>query len=294
MTREEALAQLGSGSSHDRLKAARFLARHSDPSDLHVLRNAHKNESVSYVRTGLAIAINRASNLVPRSAENYIDELEIPSDVRSQIRNEAIEEVTGQILHEIASPVGLIASAATREIPDYENSKTRIQVENLKRIFEAVEQLKVATAAPRPEEFDLSEFLFEVASEVVEGRTVEVSFQGSKPMLISSDRALLRLGVVNGMRNAVEAVVDLPGSVPHPIVVTWGETDIDYWVAVVDRGPGLVGPAESAFGIGKTTKKGHSGFGLTIARQAAETLGGVCTLQLAAEGGARFEIRWER
>ena len=76
--------------------------------------------------------------------------------------------------------------------------------------------------------------------------------------------------------------------------MTWGMTDIDYWVAVLDRGPGIVGPAESTFGIGETTKKGHSGFGLAIAKQAIETLGGACTLQPAAEGGARFEIRWER
>ena len=49
---------------------------------------------------------------------------------------------------------------------------------------------------------------------------------------------------------------DTAGSEPHQIVVTWGETDIDYWTAVLDRGPGVVGPVESAFGIGKTTKRG--------------------------------------
>ncbi len=113
-------------------------------------------------------------------------------------------------------------------------------------------------------------------------------------MLVTSDRALLRLAVSNGIRNAVEAVTGAPGDEPHPIIVAWGATDVDYWVTVLDRGPGVVGPAESAFGIGKTTKKGHSGFGLTIARQAIETLGGMCTLQPVTEGGARFELRWER
>ena len=294
MTRQDALETLSSGSAHDRLKAVRFLARNSDPSDLHALRNALRSETVSYVRTSLELAINRLSHSASPQVEAASDESEIPPDVRSQIRNEVTEEVTGQILHEIASPVGLIASAAAREIPDSEHSKTRKHADNLKRVFEAIEQLKCAAAVPRPEEFDLVELLAEIVSEAVGNNPIEVSLHGARPMLITSDRTLLRLAISNGIRNAVEAVTAAPGNEPHPIVVTWGETDVDYWVAVLDCGPGVIGPAESAFGIGKTSKKGHSGFGLTIARQAIETLGGTCTLQPPTEGGARFEIRWER
>ena len=294
MTRQEAVETLSSSSAHDRLKAVRFLARNIDPSDLQALRDALRSETVSYVRAGLELAIRRVSDSVPPEVETTSEDFEIPPDVRSQIRNDVTEEVTGQILHEIASPVGLIASAAAREIPDYEHSKTRKHVENLKRVFEAIEQLKDATAVPRPEEFDLVEMLAEIVSEAVGKNPVEVSLLGAKPMLITSDRALLRLAISNGIRNAVEAVTSVPGDEPYPIIVTWGETDVDYWVTVLDRGPGVVGPAESAFGIGKTTKKGHSGFGLTIARQAIETLAGACTLQPTTEGGARFEIRWER
>ena len=161
-------------------------------------------------------------------------------------------------------------------------------------MLEAIEQLKGATAVPKPEEFDLGELLGEIVSEAVGSDSVEVSLQGPKPMVITSDRTLLRLTISNGMRNAVEAVTGAPGREPHPIIVIWGETDVDCWVVVLDRGPGLVGLAESAFGIGQTTKRGHSGFGLTIARQAIETLGGTCTLRPIAEGGARFEARWER
>ena len=98
--------------------------------------------------------------------------------------------------------------------------------------------------------------LAEIVSEAVERDPVEVSLYGAKPMLITSDRALLQLAISNGIRNAVEAVTGAPGGEPHPIIVNWGETDIDYWVAMLDRGPGVVGPAESVFGIGKTTKKG--------------------------------------
>ncbi len=294
MTREKALEILSSGSAHDRLKAARFLAHNSNPSDLQILRDALKSETVSYVCTRLRLAIKRLSHSSSPVDEDALGEVEIPSDVRGQIRNEVTREVTGQLLHEIASPLGLIASAATREISEYEDSKTKKHVDALKRIFEAIEQLKCATAVPKPQEFDLAKLLIEIVSEPIGSSSVEVSLLGTKPMLITSDPALLRLAISNGIRNAAEAVICSSGEEPHPIIVNWGETDVDYWVAVLDRGPGVVGPIESAFDIGKTTKKEHSGFGLAIARQAVETLGGVCMLQPAKEGGARFEIRWER
>lgn len=295
MTRDEALENLSSSSAYNRLKAARFLARNSGPSELQGLRDALRNETDSYVRTGLGLAIERVSDVASSADdEGVLEEFEIPPDLRKHIRNQVTEEITGQLLHEVASPVGLIASAAAREIPDYEQSRTKHHVDILKRVFEAIEQLKTAAAAPRPREFDLAELLAQIASEAIEGVPVEVSLHGAKPMLITADPAVLRLAVSNGMRNAVEAVTGARGKKPDPIIVTWGVTDVDYWVAVLDRGPGLVGPGESAFGIGKTSKKGHSGFGLTIAKQAIETLCGACTLQPAMEGGARFEVRWER
>ena len=293
MTKEDALAGLSSTSAHDRLKSARFLARNSDPSDLEVLRGALKTETVSYVRTSLELAIKQVSNAASLTVEGASEEIEIPLDIRAQIRSHVTEEVTGQLLHEVSSPLGLLVSSAAREIPDYAQSRTKYHVDAIRRVFEAIEQLKGATAVPRPTEFDLAELVAEIALEVVGDCPIEVSLHGAKPMLITSDRTLLGVAVSNGVRNAVEAVIGTLGNEPHPIIVTWGETDIDYWVSVLDRGPGVVGSTESAFGIGKSTKKGHSGFGLTIARQAIETLGGVCSLQPAVEGGARFEVRWE-
>ena len=294
MTREQALKALLSDAAHSRLRAARFLARNNNETDIQVLRNALQRETVSYVRRGLELAIKRASRSLSNSESKIIKEYQIPDDIREQIKNEVMEQISGQILHEIASPVGLIAAAAAREVPVYEHSKTKRHVENLKRIFEAIEQLKGAAAVPKPEEFDLAELVDDIVSVEVGESLVEVSKHGAKPMIINSDRALVRLAVSNGIRNAIESVSDTSYSEPCPIVVTWGETDIDYWVAVLDYGPGLAGPTESAFGIGKTTKKGHSGFGLTIARQAIETLGGYCILQPAKEGGTRFEVRWEQ
>ena len=294
MTREEAVQQLSSDSAHERLKAARFLARNSDPADVQDLRKALQRETVSYVRTSLNLAIKRIARSASRTMAGPFEELEISDDVRAQIKNEITEELTGQILHEIASPVGLLATSAAREIPNFGTCKTKVYIENLQRVFEAIEQLKGASAVPKPQEFDLANSIANMVANVVDDQRVDMSLHGAKPFIINSDEALLSFALTNGIRNAAEAVAARESGEPHPIIINWGETDIDYWVAVIDRGGGIVGPVESAFGIGKTTKRAHSGFGLAIARQAIETLGGSCTLQPAAEGGAHFEVRWEK
>ena len=294
MTREVALGDLLADSAHRRLTAARVLARDIKPSDLPPLRQALQSESVVYVRTALNLAIKRASESASTAEPVDQHEYDIPPDVIARLRSEVSEEIAALILHEIASCVGLIASAAAREIPRYYDSTTQRHVETLKRVFRALEQLKFASAVPKPEEFDLSALIDEVVSNEIANRAVPVSLNGPKPMLITSDPALIRLAVSNGIRNSLEAVLDSTPSEPHWIIVTWGETDIDCWTSILDHGPGVTGPTESAFEIGKTTKTEHSGFGLAIARQAVETLGGSCTLEPVPDGGARLEIRWER
>jgi signal transduction histidine kinase len=296
MTREGALVQLTADSAHERLKAARLLARNGEPSDIQNLRKALQVETVSYVRTSLNLAIKRltASGSQAKN-ENFVEEYLIPPDLRRQIKNEVTEELARQLLHEISSPVGLIAISAEREIDDFEHSKTKNHIDNLRRVFDAIEQLKIASAVPKPTEFDLALLLSSIVEAEAGQRLVDVvSLYGVKPFLINSDPALVSLAASNGIRNAVDAIVSLEGTQPHQIIVSWGDTDIDYWVVVLDRGIGIVGPVEAAFEIGKTTKPGHSGFGLAIARQSIETLGGSCSLQPAAEGGTYFEIRWER
>jgi len=108
------------------------------------------------------------------------------------------------------------------------------------------------------------------------------------------DASLLSLVITNGIRNAVEAIEDTNVCNSSVIVITWGETDVDYWIAVSDSGGGIVGRPEAAFEIGKSTKRGHSGFGLAIAREAIHSLGGTVDLKPSTTGGARYEVRWER
>lgn len=294
MTREQALAQLSSPSVHGRLQASRFLARNAQTSDLDVLRAARAAESSFYVRGSLDRAIERLTNASIAVAEHPVERVEISEASRRQIYARATEWIASLVLHEIASPIGLLAYEASREVPNYENSRTRAHIETLQMTFSAIEQLRRASATPRPEEFDLSNMVRDVVSTEFADAADRIAMQGPQPMLLKSDAALLRFAVCNGLRNAIEAMASMQTPDPAPIVVTWGETDIDYWLCVLDRGPGIAGPVESVLGIGKTTKLGHSGFGLPIAKAAIEALNGALTLQSATGGGAKYELRWEK
>lgn len=295
MNNKEALILLDSGSSHERLRAVRFLADNPDKENIMALRKARRKETVSYVKRGINLAIDKLDNIPNDNVVNEDDESSVSQEVKKQIKNQAIEWVAGLLLHEIASPIGLVKRSAAKEIDNYKDSLTKARLDNVTNIFEAIEQLKSASATPKIQNFDFFEILNGVVEEEVEKKGgVEPSLVGPKPMMISSDPTLVRLAVSNGIRNAIEAVNTLDDEKPHPVTINWGETDVDYWVAVIDEGPGLTGPIQAAFEIGRTNKKHHSGFGLAIARQAMESLNGEVSLEPGLNGGAHYEARWEK
>ena len=292
MTRETALSALRSGSPHERLRAARFLTRNSKPEDLALIRMARSGEADSYVRTTLDTLISRLSDSRTTSSPEPSTEAELPGATIRKLRVQAIQEATGLLLHEVASKIGLIATAASREVPGYDTSDTKRHIENVQVICEGIEKLKGAGTTPRPGEFDLAEFISGIVAEESAGKEIEVTPLGPRPLIVNTDQRLLRFAICNGLRNAIEAVEHSRTNDPHPVVVTWGRTDVDCWITVIDRGPGFSGPVEPAFEIGKTSKLNHSGFGLAIARQAMETLDGTLTLSPDSGGGVRYELRW--
>lgn len=295
MTREEALGNLRAQSAHVRGQAARTLGDVGHRTDLPRLRKAQREETVTYVNYALQETIRRLAHEQAPAPSN--DEADVVSeDVRKQIYSNAMEWITGFLLHEIASPIGLVRLAAKRELGErWEGSSTQKHLESVARVFEAIEVLKNAASVPRPQEFDLSALV----DELLDGYQPEIrewiSTIGSRPCLIKSDPSLVRMVVVNGIRNAVEAqqaASEQPNA--HAVTISWGDSDVDYWLAVLDHGAGLTGPIETAFEIGSSTKKDHIGFGLAIARQAVETMIGSLTLEPAAQGGALYTARWRK
>jgi signal transduction histidine kinase len=290
--RIEALTLLDSIAPHDRLKAARTLRRARNSDDAPKLRAAIKAESVSWVKRALTAALTECSAPAESDAGVADASLEMSERLRHELYGKITQEITGILLHEIEPVFGLLRAAASEEIADRSKSQTWTYLEYLKKILLGIQALRIAASAPNLEEFDLAELIAEVAAAEVPADKATVSLLGHQPLVCKNDAGLLRLALANGFRNAVDALdgVKLPEGA-HAIIVTWGQTDIDYWITVIDKGRGLELRSDVAFDTGNTTKKGHPGMGLSIARRAMDSLEGTADLE-AKEDGTHFELRW--
>lgn len=291
MTREEALSALTNGNSHVRFQALRALEQVAQPTDINLFMRLQTTETDLYVRKRIEriiLALQRAPLVL-----QPVDDDPIPNEVRAQIRAEAVEWVAGLLLHEIGPQIGLLASIVSQEVPNYGSSISKLRVEKLQDIFDGIESLKKATSTPQPVEMDLASFIRDLVELEREECNFEASFVGAQPMVIVCDRGLLALALCNGIKNAIEAAVSVSSNSRRPmIIVSWGQTDIDYWITVIDNGPGAPHNSTRSFSLGETTKSGHLGFGLGIARQAIETLHGTIELRNSGADGAVYELRW--
>ena len=289
MDRSEALKFLVSKNSEDRLRAARFLGRHGREQDVPTIQSALTGESNRWAKSAMRKAIgtlrhDQAPGVAQIGAEGE-DERSI-----EQISADAVEETTQRLVHEIRPIVGRLDVYASREIPNYVSSKTKAEWTRLQELLTAIDKLGEAAAAPVYKEFDLAELLDRVTASETHGSQVKIETAGTRPFVILGASDLVHLIFANAIRNAIEASENV--SAPEPVVVNWGETDRDYWLAVLDRGSGLPTGIDKVFEIGTTTKRGHLGMGLALASQAALTLNGRISLAPRDPSGTRFEFRW--
>lgn len=286
-----ALEKLGSKSPHERLGAARKLSRYASVDDLPELERAARRENTAFVRTLLESIVARlgADEAAVDATSDGAEPAPSATD-RNSTKSEwkVIERVTGTLLHEILPKLGDIEFEASRELPRYEQSQLKTKIDKLKSLMDGLEDLQSSTSAKRITEFAI----FPLISEAVEdqpGSEVVQFGEGDRDLIVVGDPNLVMLAFCNGLRNAIEAGEELDGS---NIAVTWGKSDIHYYVNIIDRGPGLSGSEEAALAIGRTTKSGHRGLGLAIARGAMATLDGRITLRPNEPHGTIFAMEW--
>ena len=118
---------------------------------------------------------------------------------------------------------------------------------------------------------DLRELVRRVAE--LETR-VRVQVVEGPPVTISADRDQLEQLLINLIRNAAEAVLEIGGEV----LVKWSLERSRVQLSIIDDGPGLSNTS-NLFVPFFTTKPGGSGIGLVLCRQIAEAHGGSLTLE---------------
>jgi signal transduction histidine kinase len=287
--------RLQSDSATERLEAARYFAQYAQLEHEQALREAVAREPVLWIKSALRRALARISPTPELDATSgSIDRDDLPAGLAEQLRAEALETTASQLMHEIEPLLGSLRLAAETEVNNFEESSTRRVLDRLDEFFSALSRLRRAASAPKSEEFSLDETIQRCIDEVQIPEGIQIQRAGPQPCIVEGDSSLVSMSFTNGLRNAVEATVSLGSSSARlAIAITWGTTDVDIWVSVVDVGIGFKGNLQRAFDIGSTSKRGHLGMGLAIANQAMNSMGGRVML-VPNERGVRFEMRWPK
>jgi signal transduction histidine kinase len=284
MNEEEALRGLEHPSIGRRLASARFLAVNARESHLEHLRQVLVNESVAYVRNALERAIERAEGSVPEHRTLIAQKAD--DVLTKELYAEAILSVTSQIIHELDPLVGVLRLRMEADWDGFGSSESDAALGRLEEALEGLRELNSVSRVPRLVPLRLNELLPSVAREF-DGGERSVSVAGPE-LVVESSPNLITVIVRNALRNAIEASNEVSTNDP---VLTWGSAGDEFFVVVLDSGLGPPTGSESAFVLGRSTKRGHLGVGLAIAQQAALTLGGDLHLRRRKEGGAALEFR---
>jgi signal transduction histidine kinase len=285
MTKAEAFELLQSRNLDDRLRAARFFEKSAAPEDVATLKELRQAETATWIKDSLDRAIAREFFSVPRDVTTLSEDREASYQ---DLLTRATQEVTSAVVHELEPLIGLLRVSAAEDVPNYEDSKTKERIERLGALAVAVSNLRAASQPPALQEFNLSDA---VRSAVIDSGPANVIFAGSAEVSVVGDRGLICIAVGNALRNAIEATPRAERD-SSPIVVNWGKTDRDAWISVIDQGIGFQESPEVLMRMGNSTKDGHFGMGLAMAKTALSSLGGNITLSVAAPRGTKFEARW--
>ncbi|WKV88858.1 hypothetical protein LJU32_26760 [Pseudomonas sp. B21_DOA] len=263
MNLDEAEISILSKNPDVRLRAARFFAANPHSVSPSFLRAAFQRETVSWTKLALLTAIKAVEVSVVNQDSDVEAEQSEPSErmVRS-IMARAVEDVTSTILHEFGAVIGQLKLSASIEFSDFESSDTNKVVTRLTDLLKAIRNLKKASAKPNYSEFDLPELISEIYSaDRKEFANINVQFAGPDTFQIVADRGSLLLAIVNGLRNAREAVAQGSKLEPPEIVVNWGRAGNENYLVILDSGPGFTGNPSDALRVGVSSKKNEHSTG---------------------------------
>ena len=284
----------GSENVYERRRAALTLEASAKYADSEAIRARLVVETDGLTRTRLQRALSRAE-ATPMGSEAHLDDPVRESD-RGDTESERVKarsDLANKFIHELRAILAAIKRGALVELKEsYGGSSTERAIERFTSFLKAMEHLRDAARPPDPEDFNLVELVDStLAAERDAQPNVELVSTREDPLTVRGDRYLLELALVNGVRNAIDASPE-----NDRILVNCGETPDEWWLNVLDNGVGIPANSNQVFVPGRSTKpKGeHEGLGLTIAKQAIESMGGVVEVTRRTTTGTEFRLRWPK
>ncbi len=291
MNKQELFEIIEKGLSSEKLVAIANLRDLVDYDDLDNLRRISENEDDMFVKNAIKKIINKINS--PQQNENEVINTELNAfDFNKKVKAEAIEWVSGTIIHELSKYVAQIQLEAQAEVEDYHNSNVKNKIDKFIEVFDAISDLKKANNLNNFINFDLHDYILDFIEQEYFEHLDYIALIGVKPFNINSSKGLISLVFKNGLKNAIEAV-SIKNIEDRRISIILGNKSSEYWISIIDNGPGLSENSKNKlFNIGISTKESHIGFGLAIAEQAIQTLNGQIELNNSDKGGAEFKMCW--
>lgn len=290
MSDQDKLDALCSKSPDARYDAAKYLAAHPLFKNKQRLQVAYDKENVGYIKNTIQIALKRIESNFSPVQNNDITDASVSEDRSMYLR--AVSEIAGFFLHELEPIIGRISLSARREINEFDNSQTKRHIGSLKLLLGAITELRQANKSKNSTEFNFENFVESVIANEHSKYSKNINLSGNRGLTTISDKNLLILALNNGIRNAIDSCL-LSEREPK-IIIRWGETNIDYYLSIIDNGGGLSNSIEELKKIGVSTKKSHFGYGLSILNNAMERIDGHWTLDNNVFGGAILTLRWNK
>ncbi|WP_242463251.1 sensor histidine kinase [Rhodocyclus tenuis] len=278
------------------------------------LRFRHKNGERVDVLVCTAPLINAdgehtgwMSSILDITARKRADELARQQEEKLQVTSRLVTmgEMASMLAHELNQPLAAIASYNTGCLNKLESGtytvgelrdalgKLGVQAQRAGQIIRRVHDF-VRKSEPKLAPCDLAEMVDDsigFIEAVAKSRNVRIlrEVQGMRPE-IQADRVMLEQVLVNLMRNAVEAMADLPPE-RRNLTIALARVDRQMQIRVIDTGPGIPEDTrDKLFTPFFSSKPEGMGMGLNICRSIIEFHHGRLWLEANPQGGCVFVI----
>ncbi|PWW08884.1 MULTISPECIES: HAMP domain-containing sensor histidine kinase [Pseudidiomarina] len=289
MNIEKLLIELRNLSPDKQIESLKALRETATTAEKKLIKTAAEDAGAPWLKNALLDIANSNNVRTNQKVEKPDPEEVFDKDA---VKSEAVSDSIGQMIHELDPILGSIRIFAEREIDNFEQSKTKLELEKLIEVIEIFEEWRKAEQSPIFREVNIFGVISKEADRFASKSKVEIQIQVPKNLVCTTSSALLRIIISNALRNAVESSNQLTVREKHPIIVRGSATDSSIWFSVIDDGIGLQDKTELLLRSRHTTKPGNRGLGLAIIEKAVRSLGGQWRLSNSIPYGAElfFEI----